>query len=73
MSPRHLEGDVVECGCYAGDAVKTVVDYLGGPEFPKNSFKKIEPGGILILDDDEWALAYRVFPLPTGQGLVIKR
>ena len=47
------------------------------------------PGGVLILDDYEWAgvyrpqkLAedawfdarhYRVMPLPTGQGLVIKR
>ena len=47
------------------------------------------PGGILILDDYEWsgyyrqqklaedqwfeARRYRVMPLPTGQGLVIKR
>jgi predicted O-methyltransferase YrrM len=52
-------------------------------------FDRIVPGGIVILDDYEWAgvyraqkLAedpwfearqYRVIPLPTGQGLVIKR
>jgi hypothetical protein len=52
-------------------------------------FDRMVPGGILILDDYEWAgvyrkqkLAediwfdarrYRVMPLPTGQGLVIKR
>jgi len=52
-------------------------------------FDRIVPGGILILDDYEWAMAYRgqklaedpwfqarnyrVMPLPTGQGLVIKR
>ena len=52
-------------------------------------FDRMVPGGILILDDYEWAGAYRnqklaediwfdarhyrVMPLPTGQGLVIKR
>jgi O-methyltransferase len=52
-------------------------------------FDRMVPGGILILDDHEWAgvyreqkLAedawfdvrqYRVIPLPAGQGLVIKR
>jgi hypothetical protein len=52
-------------------------------------FDRVVPGGILILDDYEWAGAYRpqkiaedswlekrrhhVFPLPTGQGLVLKR
>lgn len=52
-------------------------------------FERMVPGGVLILDDYEWAghyraqkLAedvwfdarqYRVMPLPTGQGLVIKR
>jgi O-methyltransferase len=52
-------------------------------------FDRMVPGGILILDDYEWSgvyraqkLAedawfdkrqYRVMPLPTGQGLVIKR
>jgi O-methyltransferase len=51
-------------------------------------FDRVVPGGIIILDDYEWA-GYRpqkiaedswlerrkhhVFPLPTGQGLVIKR
>ena len=52
-------------------------------------FDKVVAGGIVILDDYEWALAYRaqkqgedawferrdyrVFPLPTGQGIVLKR
>ena len=162
----QLDGDFVECGAYTGVGVKTVVDYLGGREFPKtfwaydlfehaegmlhhsmpdhgeglyervkakfagydqvrvvkgmipdvfagNSpekiaylhidmnqapaelaalehlFDRLVPAGMLILDDYEWAMAYRgqklaedpwfdargyrVMPLPTGQGLVIKR
>jgi O-methyltransferase len=52
-------------------------------------FDRIVPAGIIILDDYEWAIGYRgqklaedpwfetrgygVMPLPTGQGLVIKR
>ena len=52
-------------------------------------FDRMVPGGLLILDDYEWAgiyrpqkmaedgwfdeRRYRVMPLPTGQGLVIKR
>lgn len=52
-------------------------------------FDRMVPGGVLILDDYEWsgiyrqqkldedawfeARSYRVMPLPTGQGLVIKR
>lgn len=52
-------------------------------------FDRIVPGGMLILDDYEWSgdyrlqkmaedawldkRKYRVFPLPTGQGLVLKR
>jgi O-methyltransferase len=52
-------------------------------------FDRIVPGGMVILDDYEWAMAYRgqklaedpwfesrnyrVMPLPTGQGLVFKR
>jgi hypothetical protein len=51
-------------------------------------FELVVPGGIVILDDYEWAnyraqkiaedpwfesRQYRVFPLPTGQGIVIKR
>lgn len=52
-------------------------------------FDLVVPGGIIILDDYEWAgvyrpqkiaedkwfeaRQYRVFPLPTGQGLVLKR
>ena len=162
----QLEGDFVECGAYTGVGVKTVVDYLGGEDFPRDFwlydlfeheewmlhhamaehgpeledrvrrkfqrygqvkifkgyipevfqgqspeaiaylhidlneapaeiaaldalFDKVVPGGIVILDDYEWsgpyrnqklaedpwfeARQYRVFPLPTGQGIVIKR
>lgn len=52
-------------------------------------FDRVVPGGIVVLDDYEWsgiyrpqklaeapwfdARHYRVMPLPTGQGLVIKR
>jgi O-methyltransferase len=162
----HLDGDFVECGCYRGVGVKTIVDYLGGAAFPRTFwgydlfehaagmehhsmadhgpgladvvrakfagyhqvnivqgeipavfagqsperisylhidlnqataeiaaldalFDRVVPAGIIILDDYEWAMAYRrqkltedpwfesrgyrVMPLPTGQGLVIKR
>ncbi len=162
----QLEGDFVECGAYTGVGMKTIIDYLGGVEFPKtfwgydifehdssmlnhampqhgpqlyqrvlnkfqaypqvkimrgfipevfkngcpekitylhidlnqaqaeidalaHLFDRIVPGGILILDDYEWSGIYRnqklqedlwfnerhykVMPLPTGQGLVIKR
>lgn len=161
----HLDGDFVECGAYTGVGIKTVVDYLGGPLFPRTFwgydafqhdpgmanhampahgaglfqrvqgkfadypqvkliqgllpqslagqsperiaylhldlnqaaaelavlealFPRMVPGAVLILDDYEWTgyrkqkLAedqwfqdrqYRVMPLPTGQGLIIKR
>lgn len=32
----QLGGDFVECGAYKGVGVKTVLDYLGGKEFPRN-------------------------------------
>lgn len=32
----QLEGDFVECGVYIGTGIKTVMDYLGGPAFPKS-------------------------------------
>lgn len=162
----QLDGDFVECGAYTGVGVKTIVDYLGGPAFPRDFwmydlfeheegmlhhpmpehgpdlfarvsekfagypqvkirkgnipevfeqgvpeaiaylhidlnqapaevaaldalFDRVVPGGIVVLDDYEWsgpyreqklaedpwfeARRYRVFPLPTGQGIVIKR
>jgi hypothetical protein len=162
----HLDGDFVECGCYRGVGIKTVVDYLGGPAFSRTFwgydlfehtpgmehhamadhgpgladeirtkfaaypqvnivqgeipavfagqsperisylhidlnqataeiaaldalFDRVVPSGMVILDDYEWAgvyrrqklsedpwfsaRGYRVMPLPTGQGLVIKR
>jgi O-methyltransferase len=162
----QLDGDFVECGAYTGVGMKTIIDYLGGTDFPKtfwgydvfehdesmlhhampehgsglyervrnkfapypqvrlikglipqvfeddcpdriaylhidlnqapaevaaleHLFDRMVPGGILILDDYEWsgfyrpqklaedqwfdALHYRVMPLPTGQGLIIKR
>ncbi len=52
-------------------------------------FDRVTPGGIVIMDDYEWsgiyrdqkikedawfgARSYRVFPLPTGQGIILKR
>ena len=52
-------------------------------------FDRVVSGGIVVLDDYEWGdfyrrqkqaedpwfeqRGYRVFPLPTGQGLVLKR
>jgi hypothetical protein len=52
-------------------------------------FDRVVPGGMIVLDDYEWGgqyreqkmaedawfdqRKYRVFPLPTGQGLVLKR
>jgi predicted O-linked N-acetylglucosamine transferase (SPINDLY family) len=161
----HLEGDFVECGAYEGVGAKTVLDYLGGPSFPKTFwlydmfehnkkmvnhameahspklydevvkrfegyhnvrifkgfipdvfedgcpdkiaylhidlnqapaeiatletlFERVVPGGMIILDDyemfyyraqkkaeDDWfgKRGYKVFPLPTSQGFVIKR
>ena len=161
----QLDGDFVECGAYMGVGIKTVLDYLGGKEFPKtfwgydlfehdaamlhhampehgselyekvtakfagynnvrivkgeipavfandspakiaylhidlnqapaeiavlnHLFDRVVPSGMIILDDYEWFAyrsqklaedpwfeerGYRVMPLPTGQGLVIKR
>lgn len=161
----HLPGDFVECGVYAGSGIKVVMDYLGGPEFPKtfwgydtfdynpveghgfpgqeegffdkvkerfagyeqaklvrgllpdafvgnmpekiaylhidlnnaaseiavleSLFDRVVSGGMIILDDYEWSgiyrpqkeaedrwldkRSYRVTPLPTGQGFVVKR
>lgn len=162
----QLDGDFVECGCFTGVGMKIVLDYLGGPDFPRaywgydlfdradgykqpegtehspwlydrvrakfaayprvcllkgaipavfaqgmperisflhidlnNApseiaalevlFDRVVPGGTIILDDYEWALdyrdqklaedpwfearGYRVIPLPTGQGMLIKR
>lgn len=162
---QHLEGDFVECGAYQGVGAKTVIDYLGGKDFPKTFwlydmfehnekmknhamqghgpqlhaqvierfkdypnvkifkgflpdvlaegcpekiaylhldlnqapaeiatldalFERVVPGGMIILDDyemvfyraqklaeDTWFAkrGYKVFPLPTSQGFVIKR
>lgn len=162
---QHLEGDFVECGAYQGVGAKTVIDYLGGPDFAKTFwlydvfehskdmvnhsmpehgeqlfdevkarfkdyprvhvikgflpeilkegapekiaylhldlnqapaeiatldalFERVVPGGTIILDDyemlfyreqkfaeDDWfgQRGYKVFPLPTSQGFVIKR
>ena len=52
-------------------------------------FDRVVPGGIIVMDDYEWAgvyrdqkrsedpwfeaRGYRVFPLPTGQGVILKR
>ncbi len=31
----QLDGDFVECGVFQGSGIKTVMDYLGGKDFPK--------------------------------------
>ncbi len=161
----QLEGDFVECGVFQGSGIKTVMDYLGGTDFPRNFwgydtydynpvkdhgnefqkegffesviarfadydqvklvkgfipdvfadatpekiaylhidlnnaeaelhsldhlFDRVVSGGVVILDDYEWSgiyrpqkqaedpwfdtRGYRVMPLPTGQGMLIKR
>lgn len=160
----QLPGDFVECGVYAGSGIKTVMDYLGGKDFPKafwgydtfdynpvqghsfagqaegffgqiqarfadysqvrlikgfipdsfaqgkpdqiaylhidmnnaageiaaleHLFDRVVSGGAIVLDDYEWSVYrgqkqaedpwfeardYRVVPLPTGQGMLIKR
>lgn len=159
-----LAGDFVECGVYVGSGIKTVMDYLGGKEFPKTFwgydtfdynpvqghsfagqtegffeqvqarfegymqvrlikgfipdsfvqgmpeeiaylhidmnnaageiaamealFERVVSGGVIVLDDYEWSIyrgqkqaedpwfearGYRVVPLPTGQGMLVKR
>ncbi len=160
-----LPGDFVECGVYVGSGIKTVMDYLGGKNFPKTFwgfdtfdynpvqghsfagqvegfyeqvqarfdgyrqvrlikgfipdsftqgmpeqiaylhidlnnaageiaalealFERVVSGGVIVLDDYEWAgcyrgqkqvedpwfetRGYRVVPLPTGQGMLVKR
>lgn len=86
MLPQSLEGNSPEKIAYLhidlnhADYEIAVLDAL---------FERVVPGGIIILDDYEWsgpyrrqkivedqwfsARDYRVFPLPTGQGLVLKR
>ena len=86
MLPESFNGNCPEKIAYLHidlNSAKYEVEVL------KVLFDKIVPGGILILDDYEWAgiyrtqkiaedtwfdeRQYRVMPLPTGQGLLIKR
>lgn len=86
MLPQSLEGNSPEKIAYLHIDLNypeyeiAVLDAL---------FERVVAGGIIILDDYEWSgpyrrqkiledqwfssRDYRVFPLPTGQGLVIKR
>jgi hypothetical protein len=164
FNAMHLPGDFVECGVYVGSGIKTVMDYLGGKDFPKTFwgydtfdynpvqghsfagqadgffeqvqarfdgypqarlikgfipdsfsqgmpeqiaylhidmnnaageiaaleqlFERVVSGGVIVLDDYEWSIyrgqkqaedpwfearGYRVVPLPTGQGMLVKR
>src|SRR5580698_4317198 len=45
----QLDGDFVECGCYTGVGMKTVMDYLGGVDFPRPywGYDIFENGGVV--------------------------
>jgi O-methyltransferase len=86
LLPDSLKGNSPEKICYLHIDLNSakyeiaVLDAL---------FDRVVPGGVIILDDYEWSgmyreqkiaedawleqRRYRVFPLPTGQGLVLKR
>lgn len=86
LLPQSLEGNSPEKIAYlhidlnSSEYEIAVLDAL---------FDRVVPGGVIILDDYEWAgvyreqkiiedqwfdaRGYRVFPLPTGQGIVLKR
>jgi predicted O-linked N-acetylglucosamine transferase (SPINDLY family) len=86
LLPDSLKGNSPEKICYLHIDLNSakyeiaVLDAL---------FDRVVPGGVIILDDYEWSgmyreqkiaedawfeqRQYRVFPLPTGQGLVLKR
>ena len=51
----QLDGDFVECGAYTGVGVKTVVDYLGGEQFPKTFW------GYDLFEHEEW-MAHHSMP-----------
>ena len=71
---------ILACAAYHAEGELAVLEHL---------FDCVVSGGIVIMDDYEWAGShrpqkkaedpwfearnYRVFPLPTGQGLVLKR
>ena len=86
LLPASLEGNSPEQICYLHidlNKAETEIAVL------ERLFDRVVPGGIVILDDYEWsgvyrkqkikedpwfeARLYRVIPLPTGQGLVLKR
>ena len=61
----QLDGDFVECGAYTGVGVKTVVDYLGGTEFPKDFWVYD------LFEHEEWMLHHAMpehGPGPGGEG-----
>ncbi|TFW18192.1 hypothetical protein E4L96_13475 [Massilia arenosa] len=86
LLPQSLEGNSPEKIAYLH------ID-LNNAEFEVATldalFDRVVPGGMIILDDYEWAgiyrqqkiaedawfakRNYRVFPLPTGQGMILKR
>lgn len=86
MIPQVFETHCPERIAYLHIDLNQAPDELAALE---HLFDRMTPGGILILDDYEWsgryrpqklaedkwfdARRYRVMPLPTGQGLVIKR
>lgn len=86
LLPKSFEGNTPEKISYLHIDLNNVETELAVLEA---LFEKVSSGGVIILDDYEWAgvyrpqkigesnwfdkLHYRVFPLPTGQGLVLKR
>ena len=86
LLPESLIGDSPQKICYLHIDLNSAEYEIAVLE---QLFDRVVSGGVVILDDYEWAgiyreqkitedawfarYNYRVFPLPTGQGLVLKR
>lgn len=86
MIPASFEGNVPDRIAYLHIDLNQAAAELAALD---SLFDRVVPGGIVVLDDYEWSgvfrpqklaedpwfdrRGYRVMPLPTGQGLVIKR
>ena len=86
MLPDSFAGGIPQAVAYLHIDLNNAAGELAALEC---LFDRVVPGGIIILDDYEWsgvfrqqkleedpwfaARNYRVIPLPTGQGLLVKR